>query len=44
MKASNWLFIGVISSLIFAPGPAVAQDHDNGHGKGHEKHEAKWED
>jgi hypothetical protein len=44
MKASKWLFLGVMGSLMFAAGPVVAQDHGNGHGKGHEKQEAKWED
>lgn len=44
MKAPKWFFVSVMGSLIFAAGPVLAQDHDNGHGKGHEKHEAKWED
>lgn len=44
MKSPKWFFVSVMGSLIFAAGPVLAQDHDNGHGKGHEKHEAKWED
>ena len=43
MKASKWFFVAALVGLTFSL-PVLAQDHDNGHGKGHEKHEAKWED
>jgi Ni/Co efflux regulator RcnB len=46
MKATKWMFLGVIGSLLFFGSPALAQDHDhgNGHGKDHDKHEDDWDD
>lgn len=44
MKSLKWVFASVIGSLFFVGSPAIAQDHGDGHGKGHEKHEAKWDD
>jgi Ni/Co efflux regulator RcnB len=44
MKLQKWLLGVLAGSLLLAGSPAVAQDHGNGHGKGHEKQEAKWGD
>jgi len=44
MKASKWMFISVMGSLLFVGSPALAQDHDHGNGHGHDKHEEDWDD
>lgn len=44
MKASKGFFVALLAGGLTFSLPVLAQDHDNGHGKGHEKHEAKWED
>lgn len=44
MKASKRFLVALLAGGLTFSLPVLAQDHDNGHGKGHEKHEAKWED
>jgi len=38
MKAMKWLSVCVLGIFFFSGNPALAQDHDKGHGNGHEKH------
>jgi Ni/Co efflux regulator RcnB len=44
MKPFRSILLGVAASLVLSAAPALAQDHGNGHAKGHEKHDAKWDD
>jgi len=38
VKTSRSIFIGFVGVLLASSWPALAQDHGNGHGKGHDKH------
>jgi len=38
VKTSKWMFTSLLGVLFVSGSPALAQDHDNGHGKGHDKH------
>ena len=44
MKATKWLCAGLFGVFLVTGTPAFAQDHGNGHGKGHDKHEQNDDD
>jgi Ni/Co efflux regulator RcnB len=41
---SKWLLASAFGFLLVTTNPVIAQDHDHGHGKGHDKHHGEDRD